>query len=152
MAEILKKTTNPKGVGLAATQVGLDKRFFILLDEKKDQVNVFVNPVIMKSSKKTLASAYKKKSDRWLEGCLSIPGIWGFVNRPFTITLKYQIPTLINGLFELVETTKEYADMESAYTQHEIDHLDGILFTDRAIAQRERLYQETDEGLSPLPF
>lgn len=150
MAEILKKTVDPKGVGLAATQVGLDKRLFILLDEKRNHVSVFVNPEIISASKKTLAQVYKKKKDRWLEGCLSIPKIWGFVDRPYSITLRYQTPEKTADGYRLVEHTEEREDMAAAYTQHEIDHLDGILFTDRILEQGGQLYRETEDGLTPL--
>ena len=92
MEEILKRATNPKGIGLAATQVGLDKRLFILLDEENKKAKVFVNPEIVRMSKKMLSTVYKKKKDRWLEGCLSIPRLWGFVDRHYSITLQYQTP------------------------------------------------------------
>lgn len=144
MIEILKKTRNPQGVGLAATQVGLDKRFFLAIIDKK--INIFVNPKIVKASKKMLSAVYKTKRERWLEGCLSIPKIWGFVDRPFSVTVEYQIPT------ELTPVTKTFSDAEAAYIQHEIDHIDGILFTDRIIKQKGIIYQETETGLTPLPF
>ncbi len=142
MGEILKKTTDPKGVGLAATQVGLDKRIFILLSEEK--VQVFVNPEIVSASKKMLSSVYKKKKDRWLEGCLSIPRLWGFVDRHFAITLRYQLP----GSLETVQ--KDFSDVEAAYIQHEIDHLNGILFTDRIRQQKGQILRETEDGLTPI--
>lgn len=144
MEEILKRTANPKGVGLAATQVGLDKRLFILLDEEKQTTKVFINPEIISISQKMLSTVYKKKSDRWLEGCLSIPKIWGFVDRPYQITVKYQKPILL----EIV--TEEYSDVQAAYIQHEVDHLNGILFTDRIIEQKGQLFCETENGLTPI--
>ena len=143
MEEILKHTTNPKGVGLAATQVGLDKRLFILLDEEKQTTKVFINPEIITISQKMLSSVYKKKKDRWLEGCLSIPKIWGFVDRPYSIKLQYQIPILST-------VTETFTDVQAAYIQHEIDHLNGILFTDRILEQKGKLFRETDDGLTPI--
>lgn len=142
MTDILKKATNPQGVGLAATQVGLDKRLFILLSEEK--VQIFVNPQIVSASKKMLSNVYKKKKDRWLEGCLSIPSIWGFVDRHYNIRLKYQLPDTL----ETVE--KDFSDVQSAYIQHELDHLNGILFTDRILQQGGRILTETDDGLKPI--
>lgn len=151
MGEILKKTVDPKGVGLAATQVGLDKRLFILLDEERQKVKVFVNPEVVSASKKTLAQAYKKKADRWLEGCLSIPKLWGFVNRPYEIKLKYQIPKKLDTGYWILDTVaEELSDMRAAYTQHEIDHLNGILFTDRIRQQRGQIFRETETGLTPI--
>ncbi len=150
MEEILKKTTNPKGVGLAATQVGLDKRLFILLDEEKQETKIFVNPEILDHSKKLLSQVYKKKQDRWLEGCLSIPKIWGFVDRPYSIKLKYFTPKFIDDKWVLSEQIADYEDVQSAYTQHEIDHLNGILFTDRILEQKGQFFRETEDGLTPI--
>lgn len=144
MEAILKKATNPKGVGLAATQVGLDKRIFILLDETGQKTRVFVNPQIVAQSKKMLTSVYPKKKDRWLEGCLSIPRIWGFVNRHFSISLQYQLPD------SLQTVTGEFSDVEAAYVQHEVDHLNGILFTDRILEQNGTILRETEAGLTPI--
>ena len=142
MKEILKKTTNPKGVGLAATQVGLDKRIFVL--QLDDGFHIYINPEIIKSNKKMLSGVYKKKKDRWLEGCLSIPKIWGFVDRPFSITLKYQKPETL----DLVE--ENFSDIYAAYIQHELDHLNGILFTDRILEQKGDIFQETADGLTKI--
>jgi len=150
MSEILKHTVNPKGVGLAATQVGLDKRLFILLDEEKQTTKVFIKPEIITISQKMLSSVYKKKKDRWLEGCLSIPKIWGSVDRPYSIKLQYQIPILSTVNCQLSTVTEEFSDVASAYIQHEIDHLNGILFTDRILEQKGKLFRETDDGLTPI--
>ena len=57
MTVLLKESKDPQGVGLAATQVGIDKRFFILLDE--DNVKVFINPKILEVSTKMLSDKYK---------------------------------------------------------------------------------------------
>ena len=144
MEEILKRATNPKGIGLAATQVGLDKRLFILLDEENKKTKVFVNPEIVRMSKKMLSTVYKKKKDRWLEGCLSIPKIWGFVDRPYEITVQYEEG---ENLSKMVKT---FTDVEAAYIQHELDHLDGILFTDRIRQQKGVILRETADGLTPI--
>lgn len=140
--EILKNTTNPRGVGLAATQVGLDKRIFVL--QLDDGFHVYVNPEITFSDKKMLSNVYKKK-DRWMEGCLSIPKIWGFVDRPFSITLRYATPSP-----SLIQTEQNFTDIEAAYVQHELDHLNGILFTDRILEQKGTIFQETADGLTKI--
>lgn len=148
MSQILLKTADPKGVGLAATQVGLDKRFFLLnLDEV---IHVYVNPKIVKTSRKMLANVHSKKKDRWLEGCLSIPKIWGFVNRPYTVTLEYFEPVKIDGDWHLEERQDKLEDVHAAYAQHELDHLDGVLFTDRILEQKGTIYQETASGLTKI--
>jgi peptide deformylase len=75
MITTLKAATDPEGVGLAATQVGLDRRVFIVMFNGKPEV--FINPQITSHSQAMFSDTYKKKKDRWLEGCLSIPRIWG---------------------------------------------------------------------------
>lgn len=106
-----------RGIGLAANQVDLPLRVFILnLAAKPDEGEelVFINPVISKP----------KGSDEKEEGCLSIPGVNGHVKRPETIHV--QAYDLKGNLFE--------ADVDGLLAraiQHETDHLDGVLFTDK---------------------
>jgi len=144
MAVLLKNSHDPQGVGLAATQVGIDKRFFILLNQ--DQIQVFINPKIIKTSSKMLSDKYKNIKKRPLEGCLSIPKIWGFVDRPYQITLSYQYP---QGQ-SLKTTTQTFKNLDAVSIQHEHDHLNGILFTDHILKQNGTIYQETKTGLVPL--
>ena len=148
MFTILKTAPNPQGVGLAAPQVGLDKRLFILLEDGHRQV--FVNPKIVKTSKKLISDVYTNDDDRWLEGCLSIPKIWGFVDRPHQVTLDYQTLDLKSKIYDLTSVHKDFADVEAAYIQHEIDHLNGILFTDHILKQQGQILQETPRGLVPV--
>lgn len=148
MSKILLQTTNPKGVGLAATQVGLDKRLFILnLDEI---IHVYINPEFEGVGIKKLSDIYKKKKDRWLEGCLSIPKVWGFVNRFYQIKLKYQSPVKEDGTWKLIDKEEILDDVNAAYVQHETDHLNGILFTDHILEQGGTILQETADGLTPI--
>ena len=144
MIKTLKKQTNPEGVGLAAVQVGIDKQIFILL---LDKPYVFVNPKVIKKSKEYFSTVHKKASQRWLEGCLSIPKIWGFVDRPLTVTLKYLTFDPLDQESKLTAITKEFTDIESAYVQHETDHLNGILFTDHILEQGGEILEETKTGL-----
>jgi peptide deformylase len=140
----LKSAKDPEGVGLAATQVGVDRRLFIVTFNGKPEI--FINPEIISSSKAMLSEVHPKKKDRWLEGCLSLIGIWGFVDRPYSITMKYLTPE--NG--KLVPRLREFEDAESAYVQHENDHLDGILFTDHILKQGGQIFKETPDGLAPI--
>jgi len=144
MVKILKSAKDPEGVGLAATQVGLDRRLFIVIMGGNPEI--FINPVIVESSKAMLSDVHTKKKDRWLEGCLSLPGIWGFVDRPYSIEMEYQTPE--KGM--LVPRKRKFEDAESAYIQHENDHLDGILFTDHILKQGGRIFKETPDGLTPI--
>lgn len=150
MIATLKKTTDPEGVGLAATQVGIDKQIFVLLLE--DGEHVFLNPKITKKSKKMISDVHKRSKNRWFEGCLSIPRIWGFVDRPYEVVLEYQTfdHKLRTNNYELITKTQVFTDLESAYVQHETDHLNGILFVDHILKQKGQLLKETPEGLEPI--
>lgn len=135
---------DPEGVGLAATQLGIDKRIFVIRLNGKPEI--FINPQITGASEAMLSHVYKKAKGRWLEGCLSIPKIWGFVDRPYWVEMEYQTP--ING--ELTTKKRKFEDMESSYVQHENDHLNGILFTDHILKQGGQILKETKKGLVPL--
>ncbi len=141
MFDLLKRSRNPQGVGLAATQVGLDKRIFILLDKNKRQV--FINPKIVTKSSQLISQVYTNEDDRWLEGCLSMPKLWGFVDRPIKVTLTYQD-------INLTSHRQTFSDIEAAYVQHEIDHLNGVLFTDHILRQRGQLFLEDKGHLAPI--
>lgn len=141
MTTVLKQAQDPEGVGLAATQVGIDKRFFIL--NLHNRIEVFINPKITNKAEVSLSHVYKKGKDRWLEGCLSLPRLWGFVDRPYWVQITYLTPE--NG--QLVEKSRRFEGVESSYALHEYDHLDGILFTDRLLEQKGKLYRETEDGL-----
>ncbi|HBC45319.1 MAG: Peptide deformylase [Candidatus Collierbacteria bacterium GW2011_GWB1_45_35] len=140
----LKSAKDPEGVGLAATQVGINRRLFIVT--LSDKPEIFINPEIVSQSEAMLAQIHPKKKDRWLEGCLSIPGLWGFVDRPYSIKIKYLTPE--KG--QLVTCEREFLDTESAYIQHENDHLNGVLFTDLILKQGGQIFKDTPDGLIPI--
>ena len=107
-----------RGVGLAANQVGLPYRLFVINPEgdpaQKDQELVFINPRITR----------KKGSDDDEEGCLSLPEIHGTVTRA---------TELIIDAFDLTgrQFEMQLEDFPARIIQHENDHLDGVLFIDR---------------------
>lgn len=107
------------GVGLAASQVGVPKRI-ILVDGEEDGLIVLINPMIIKSEGEVVEE----------EGCLSVPDIYSQVKRSSKVTIK-----ALNENGDPIEITKE--DLIARALQHEIDHLDGILFIDR-IGRMER--------------
>jgi peptide deformylase len=117
------------GVGLAAPQVGLSVRLFIVdggpfeEDEVKDFKQVFINPVIK-----------EEDGEPWKfnEGCLSIPGIREDVERKEEILIHYY-----NENWELKKEV--YHGLAARIIQHEYDHIEGILFTDRISPFRRRL-------------
>jgi peptide deformylase len=134
MKETLIHTRNPKGVGLAAPQIGVALRVFVMKPTDKAEVRAFVNPEILEKS----ALADKKASDGRLEGCLSIPAVWGKVDRSFTVRLAYQDET---G----AKHEENLTGFPAVIVQHETDHLDGVLFTQRVIEQNGKIYQTTQD-------
>lgn len=102
-----------KGVGLAAPQVGILRRVIIV--DTGDEILELINPVITKQS----------GHQDSLEGCLSVPGIRGHVDRPKKVTVQG---------FDREGNLMEYKaqDFVATIFCHETDHLDGILFTDKA--------------------
>lgn len=115
-ADMLETMYDEKGVGLAANQINVLKRIFVAdCSEDRDQPYVFVNPEIIKESEETDAAE---------EGCLSLPTLYsGPVVRPEKITVRAQD---LNGeFFEL-----EADELLGRCIQHELDHLNGVLFID----------------------
>lgn len=104
-----------KGVGLAAPQIGVSKRVVVI--DVGEGVIELINPEIIKYSKETEIRA---------EGCLSLPGAEGEVERYYQVTVR-----ALNRDGEKVELTGE--GLLARAFQHEIDHLHGVLYTDRAI-------------------
>lgn len=132
MKKTLFAAVNPKGVGLAATQVGVGLRVFLTRPMETSRVRVFINPEILSSE--GAADPNKK-----LEGCLSIPNVWGNVHRTESLTLRYQDES---GQVR----QEEFTGFLATIIQHETDHLNGILYTQRVLEQKEKLYQAvTDE-------
>ena len=113
-----------KGIGLAAPQVGVQKRILVIdlnFEDPASPPNVFINPEIISSS----ASV-----DTYEEGCLSIPGVYLNVIRPSSIKLSYRD--------DMGRPKKMNADgLMARCIQHEIDHLNGVLFVDKVTDQDE---------------
>ncbi len=124
------------GIGLAAPQVGVQKRFFVY--DYGDGPAVLINPVIAESD------------GEWTyeEGCLSVPGLSWEIVRPKEI--------LITGFdMDGNEVSIEADELESRLYQHEMDHLDGVLLVDRLDADTRktamRTVREKFLGLDPSP-
>lgn len=139
MKHTLGKQYDPEGVGLAAPQVGKSLRIFIVKATPKDTVKVFINPVRLEASDMNKISDRVKKPTKKsrsvkLEGCLSLPTIWGTVARQPTVNLSYM---------DLQGKThqKVFRGFIATIIQHEIDHLDGILFPKRVLEQQGILYK-----------
>jgi peptide deformylase len=104
-----------EGIGLAAPQVGILKRV-VMVDIGKG-INVFINPEIVNKSDET---------DLCEEGCLSLPGQSGEVERPVSLKLNYMD---IDGKIQ----EQEFEGLMARAVCHEIDHLNGILFIDKIV-------------------
>lgn len=110
------------GVGIAAPQVGIMKRFFIAMphvdaddEETRNKIYYMINPEI----------TYKEGIQESSEGCLSVPGYMGLVDRPYKIRIK---ATDLAGK----EHEYEFEGFEATVFCHEYDHLNGVLYTDIA--------------------
>lgn len=135
------------GIGLAAPQVGKSLRIFMISpelpnvkDKNAEPIKVFINPEIVRT--KTTDGTQTKKSKKktqskdktLLEGCLSLPDIWGYVERPQEVELSY-----LNEQGQKKQET--FTGLMATIIQHETDHLNGVLFSQRALEQHERLYK-----------
>ena len=113
-----------KGVGLAANQIGLDKQIFVM--GPGNDFFAFINPKITK---------YSKEIEEMEEGCLSVPGKAGIVSRPVAVEIK--------GFNEKGEKIKmKFDGVFARICQHEYDHLQGVLFIDKA----KKVYQSEKDG------
>lgn len=125
---------NSQGVGLAAPQIGLAIRLFIVdaspfAEEEPELENfkrVFINPIIIEE---------EGKEWKFEEGCLSIPGIREDVNRKPDVIIEYY-----NENFELVE--EKLSGLAARVVQHEYDHIEGILFTDKINPLKKQLIKK----------
>lgn len=126
----------PEGVGLAAPQIGKNIRVF--LANYKGFTRIVINPKIIKvENVPHSAKATRGEHDHEheiLEGCLSLAGYYGPIKRANKVTLKY-----LNEEGEKVVET--FSDFHAQIILHEVDHLDGILFVDKLLEQKKKLYR-----------
>jgi peptide deformylase len=113
IADMVATMRHERGIGLAANQVGVNARLIVI--DTKDGPAGFINPEIIERSRELEAGE---------EGCLSVPGIFGQVRRSKEVTLLALDP---DGIKQTVRARGLFARV----IQHEIDHLNGILFIDR---------------------
>lgn len=111
--DMIETMYHENGVGLAAPQVGILKRIFVVDIQDGFGHRVFINPEITE----------KKGKEMGAEGCLSLPGVTGEVERSYSIVVK-----ALNEKGE--EFTLEAEGFLARAIQHENDHLNGVLFTD----------------------
>ena len=126
--EMLQSMYAAKGIGLAAPQIGINKELLVIdvnYDDSAAEPLILINPEI---------SSYGTTLNSYEEGCLSIPGVYLNVIRPSTIKLKFRD--------EMGRPRKMKADgLLARCIQHEMDHLNGVLFVDR-VSSKEDLHKE----------
>lgn len=111
LSQIMRKES---GIGLSANQIGLPYRMFVLSGDPEDME--FINPRVVDESKETITLE---------EGCLTFPGMWVKVKRPKTIKVRYQT---CDGQTH----TRKFDGITARAFLHELDHLNGITFKERA--------------------
>ncbi len=151
MQKTLVATSDPVGVGLAAPQVGIPLSVFMARPKDKGPITTFINPEIIPqidaeeenadrrgnlrgSAPSSAKIRGSQKKGKLLEGCLSIPNIWGHVLRKKEITVSWQDE-------EGHKHTKNFKGFPAVIIQHEMDHLNGVLFTKHVMDQGEKLYK-----------
>ena len=126
--EMLQSMYAAKGIGLAAPQIGINKELLVIdvnFEDSAAEPLILINPEI---------TDYGTTLNSYEEGCLSIPGVYLNVIRPSTIKLKFRD--------EMGRPRKMKADgLLARCIQHEMDHLNGVLFVDR-VTSREDLNKE----------
>lgn len=139
-ADMFETMYQAGGIGLAAPQIGLSIRMFVvdgsLLDEEEEHMadfkKVFINPEIVEET---------GESWKFEEGCLSIPGIREEVSRPAKLVINYLDENW-------VEHEEEFDGMKARIIQHEYDHIEGILFTDYLTPFKKRLLKGKLQNIS----
>jgi len=148
----LDATDDPKGVGLAAPQVGKSLQIFVIKQTSRSPFLTFVNPRITQSQTELSTEPFgklragqsrnesqsmnpqKSSKDVKLEGCLSLPTIWGSVQRKPSLFLEYLDE---NGK----KHKRKFSGFLATIIQHEYDHLQGVLFPKRVLEQKGKLYK-----------
>lgn len=146
MKESLAAARDPIGVGLAAPQIGKSLRIFIVKSTNKSQPQVFINPKIIyiseEKNQQVIQSSKTKKAkaksgiseNKMLEGCLSLPAIWGEIQRQKELILNYEDE-------KGKPHNRKFTLFIATIIQHEMDHLDGILFPKMVLEQKGKLYK-----------
>ena len=131
--EMLQSMYAAKGIGLAAPQIGINKELLVVdinFEDSAAEPLILINPEI---------TAYGTTLNSYEEGCLSIPGVYLNVVRPSTIKLKYRD--------SMGRPLKMRADgLLARCIQHEMDHLNGVLFVDRVTSQEDLSQELKKEG------
>ncbi len=135
MTDFLKAkpgSNQPRGIGLSAPQIGELLRIIVVWSKASHKFLSMINPKIIWRSKRTRLGV--PESNNPYEGCLSVPNVWGKVRRYSVIKVFYQTP---KGQLMI----RKFKGLTGVIIQHEIDHLDGVLFIDRIAQQGGKIIQ-----------
>jgi peptide deformylase len=142
LQKTLKAQHNPPGVGLAAPQINVSQQMFLAKlstpSPSETPYHIFINPKFLGRADELVVGPTPKKYT--LEGCLSIPAVYGPVPRSPWVRVEYL--TLSPDHQELVQRTAEFRDFDARILQHEYDHLHRVLFIDYTLENELPLYQE----------
>lgn len=151
LGDTLWKKDNPRGVGLAAPQVNESLRVFTTLlpesgvrGEGEPQLRFFINPVLKDVSDELTFG--ENPEEPILEGCLSIPAIYGPVPRHQVIQVEFA--ELVGT--ELQTRSEQFEGYAARVMQHEYDHLDGKLFIDYSAELDLPLYKENGKKMDEM--
>lgn len=123
MIKFAKRFKDPEGVGLSTNQIGRTERFFVA--KIGDEFMPFFNPEI---------HTFSPKEKVFFEGCLSIPDYYGETKRPISVKVSY-----LNKEGEKI--TKSLRGIASWIFQHELDHMNGIVFMDRVLENKGKVFK-----------
>lgn len=146
LQKTLKAQHNPPGVGLAAPQINVSQQVFAaklsVPPTSGTPYHIFINPKFVDRADELVLGPTPKKYT--LEGCLSIPAVYGPVPRSPWVRVEYL--TLSPDHQELVQHTAEFHDFDARIIQHEYDHLHRALFIDYTLENDLPLYQEDPQS------
>ena len=131
IADMIETMHHADGCGLAAPQIGVSQRVIIIdgtvmadvYDYLADFKRVMINPVVLEES---------EKQCEYNEGCLSVPGVYADVQRPESMTVRYYDENF-------KEVTEKLDKFACRMVQHEMSHLDGVIFTDLVAPIRKKM-------------
>lgn len=123
LTETAQVQTDPIALGLAAPQIGIFKKIFVA--RIRNKFKHFVNPVITK---------FATKEATLMEGCFSVPQIYGNTIRPTEVDIKFQD---MHGKW----LKAHFKGLAAKIVQHEFDHLNGILFVDHVYSQNGKVFK-----------
>ncbi len=135
--DMVQTMRDANGIGLAANQVGVLKRVIVIQLPEEEEARIYINPEII----------YREGEQDWYDGCLSIPGFRGLITR--SVWIKFQALTEDSTIVKL-----RADDLLSLAIEHEVDHLNGVLYIDH-LKEHEKLIPisefettESDESIT----